>query len=115
MTTDSLDVQLAEWQAQAAKSNAEAAHAQQRILELKAQRSTVRWSFFGYCLSGLAVVVVILGIVGALWLNADRGGERSVERERARVDTVEACLTLPDAAERQLCVALLDADVDKPE
>lgn len=112
MTANSWDIELAKIQENTARANADAVRAQEKMMEWKAARRRDRHEFLGPVLFGLAVVVILLGIIGGFWHGAVSDDDDMVEKEKAETAQIEACLNLPDAAERQLCILLLDADVD---
>lgn len=111
--TSTWDIELAKIEAERAKSSADAAKAREEALRLEGQRRQDRYEFLGQFLVGFAIVAVLLAIVVGIFLHNDRSGNRTVESDRAKIETVEACLDLPEPTERQLCVALLDAELEK--
>lgn len=46
----------------------------------------------GYILIGLAIVVVILGIVAAIWTGVDRAGARQVREQQQHEQTAQECI-----------------------
>lgn len=112
MSTNSWDVELAKIQAKEAQDIADAARAKEKMMEWQAKRRRDRYEFLGPVLFGLAVVAVLLAIIGGFWHGAVSDDDDMVEKEKAETAQIEACLNLPDAAERQLCILVLDADVE---
>lgn len=105
-----LDLDLAQIRKDEAQARRAALDAEERLTRERRIERADRRTFVGYVLVGIAVVTVVLGIIAAIWHSSVNGDARGVERERAKAEQIRACLDLPDAAERQLCVALLDAE-----
>lgn len=67
----------------------------QRIIQIEKIRATTaadRRERIGWSLVGLAIVVVILGIVGAIWTAVDRDRQKIIRQEQVRQQTAQECI-----------------------
>lgn len=62
------------------------------VEKLKANAAADRRERIGYYLAGLAVLVVLLAIIAAIWTSADRGKAKDLQREQLRQQTAQECI-----------------------
>lgn len=105
-----LDLDLATIRKDEAYARRAALDAEERLVRERRIERSERRTFIGHVLFGMAAVAILLAIIGALWHGAVSDDDDILKKEQEKTEQVRACLDLPDAAERQLCVLLLDPD-----
>lgn len=88
--------------------------AQVRFREIEARDARRRWVWEGVAIfSGIALVAALIFGLVFLWYKTDqRNDNKTVTIERERTKQVEACTTLQEPIERQLCVMSLNLPSD---
>jgi hypothetical protein len=67
----------------------------QKVTSLEKMRSQAladRRQRIGWALAGLAIVIVILAIVAAIWTAVDRDRQKNLQREQLRQQTAQECI-----------------------
>jgi len=60
--------------------------------KLRSQALADRRQRIGWALAGLAIVIVLLAIVGAIWTGVDRSKSKDLQREQLRQQTAQECI-----------------------
>jgi hypothetical protein len=63
-----------------------------KVEEIRGRAAADRRQRVGYVLAGLASVIVILGVVAAIWTGVDRTRANDLRREQLRQQTAQECI-----------------------